>query len=341
VKVFVCILLSGFVSSAAFAQIGTPRAPRDLAPASLQQRGYVGGGTTIDTDFQWVQARSAGALSPYPTHFAFCLLDAAAPLPCSWTGATYTMLSSGGNGLSPPGPVPTLPGQPQSIDYQFYFNPPSNLPDALLDKSLKWTVGACASNPMTGAMQCGFAAAKDAYFVARNITAANADMGNSTATQLNVEARATTSGRTTNASGPFDVTVHAWEVVRGLAPNGAPICRVDVNHADFRDIPPNVIHYAFFANRREVRIVDLPPGGGGRDGTGVIAIYRTGGFYDLHAGSYGGLAGDVTSARGVLVANFNVNTATRAFVATAHLDQGNTLIEFDETDNVNSRCKAF
>jgi hypothetical protein len=341
VKTLACLVLTGFISSAAFAQLGTPRAPRALEPASLQQRGYVGGSTTIDTDFQWTQSRLIGVFTPYPTHFAFCLLDAAAPLSCSWTGATYTMLSSGGNGLSPPGIVPAQPGQPQSIDYQFYFNPPSNLPDALLDKPLKWTVGACASNPMTGAMQCGFAAAKDAYFVARNIKAANADLGNSTATVLNVEARATTPGITTNDSGPFDVAVHTWEVMRGLAPNGAPICRVDVNHADFRDVPPNVFHYAFFANKREVLIANLPAGAGGRDGTGVIAIYRTGSFYDLRIGSWAGLAGNITSARGVLVANFNVNTAGRAFVATTHLDQGNTLIEFDETDNVNSRCKAF
>jgi hypothetical protein len=190
-------------------------------------------------------------------------------------------------------------------------------------------------------MQCGFAAPKDAYFVARNITAANADLDNSTSAELNVEARASAPGRTTNSSGPFDVTVHAWEVMRGLAPNGAPICRIDVNHADFRDVPPNVIHYAFFANKREVRIAELPPGPGGRDGTGVIAIYRTGSFYDARSGTWPELAGNTSSARGVLVARFPLSTGSRAFLATTHLDQGNTLIEFDETDNVNSRCKAF
>jgi hypothetical protein len=333
------------ISGVALAQIGTPRAPRNLLPANLTQQGYISNNTTIDTDFLWVGSPFGLNASPAPTHFALCIYDAATTLtpPCSWTGASWTMPAGGGMGLATPVPVPPPSPWIQSVDLQYRFNPPSNLSDLLLDRPLKWTVGACVANAMgPSGMYCGFAPAKDAYFVARNVKASNADMDNSTAAMLNVESRVTSPGSRTSNSGPFEVNAHVWQVLRGTAANGAPICRTDVNAADVRDVPPNVIHYVFFTNRREMYLADLPVMmNGQRDGTGVIAIYRAGMPYDMFTASVSDFPGGIASSRGVLNHNFPQTTTDKAFVATTHVDQSNTMVEFDETDNVYSRCKAF
>ncbi len=340
--------------------IVAPATPTNTAPNTWVQRADHNAPIPVTADLQWTGPVAGSLVQPLASFFAICVYPATATTTCTWMNKTWSAPASGGNGLSftylygpPPPPQtgsPLSPRAPLAIGIRYTYRPSVSLAPGFLNTPLKWRVGACAPNSqVVGGMQCSFSAAKDLHFTSIDLVASNADLGDSTPTNLNVEVRAINPGPRDAPAGPFNVRVRIWSAVTEIASNGARLCRTDWNIPSILSNPTNFV--VIFGKTEPILLQDILAGVpydrndvvtvAKRGLTGGALIERTGRYTDIP------LPANLNSGRFVFGVDVPIGTAMSSIVAVADLDWDRSVssygevVEHNEANNLVARCRAF
>lgn len=311
-----------------------PIAPALRSPAA---------GQTIETNFGdprptliWRQgATYFGYPRPMtPTHFAICMLPAAAPITCTYAASAWKPAV---------GEIPSVPSGSviggTAGQYEYTFQVPSGLGTALLDKQIRWSVGACVV-PGSGTPICTFATPTDLWLSTKNFVPVSVSASSSRERNLHLEADARNTG-TSDIPGPYftEMTIYNTLMTAGQLclkdPNDAAAIASDqVLTATGRLVTVSALELD--AQQRRI-----PPS------DGIVAIYRPTAWRSPYFGLLP-MPGAATVPAGAqrTVATLAIQAPTGLPVPSAYtvlmaLDAGGVVHEFDETDNVKAQCHVI
>ncbi len=309
-----------------------------LPPTEPLQRTPAAGATApaggVDASAQLVDARPAftwrhGGLYPFfprpaaPTHFAVCLYDPAVAPPCTQASATW---------LEPVGAIPSIPSPPitggRPGEYDYTFRPSADVPAALLDRSVRWSVGACTSTT------CSFSPTRDLWLSTRNVFPERLLLRESSGNILRLADRVRNRGTTDTHL--FYAQLDFWNV---LMTNGRT-CQRDVNDAQV------AVTDLVITNTGDLVAVsqlprDMATGRRIPPAAGVQAIHRPGTW---KSPSFGDPRANVAAGQLREFAFPNVYTplpAPRAYAARAIEDVARVVREWNESDNARAECHVI
>lgn len=270
-----------------------------------------------------------------PTHFAVCIFGAAAPITCTYAASAWTPAV---------GSIPSVPSGSQLSgipgEYEYTFQLPTAVPATLLDKPIRWSVGACVVPASGTPPACTFALPVDLWLSTKNFVPDSVSASSSRARNLYFEATAKNTG-TSEIAGPYltEMTVYNTLMTAG------ELCLKDPNDAVVK--PTDQV---MTSRGRFVTVSTLAIDAQGRrvaPADGVAAIYRPTAWH----GPYFGLlpppgaatvpAGAQRTVAALAIQAPNTLPIPSAYTVLMTLDIGNAVHEFDETDNAKAQCHVI
>jgi len=297
-------------------QLLNPLAPGLGAP---QEGTHAATPATTRPTFTWTQGGMTVAQPPAPeaNYFVVCLTTGTTA--CAWPGTWNAAATA-----IPRTEIVTWTGV-RTGRYNYTFLAPGNLPANLIDRELKWNVGACRSQANSS---CTFGTAKTVWFSTKDLRADNisdAHGSNGDLGFLDWDLVVRNEGST--ASGPFGAGMVYVEVY-----SAGGNCLTDRNAAV---VSPS--DYAYLTNGTYVEVADLAAN------AAIVAIGPSTPFWLIaprwmHPGLDPGASAVVGSINESF--DWKAGETQVAFVAIAEVDYSGTLREFDENDNKRVECSV-
>jgi hypothetical protein len=199
--------------------------------------------------------------------------------------------------------------------YAYWFELPSQ--SSLLDRSLRWTVAACATQ---SASSCNYAAATPLLLSTRNLKAENLE---ETITSQYFEVTAILSNTGTSASGTFKLQVGVLEALLDAGGTCATSLGSDA-------VEPGDIAVTRSGQFIRLQSTDIP---------GTVGVFRES-TYQILLGETQTMtlsAGTTTSAT-PRATDYSLVQLPVALIVTMMADDDSEVAEYDETDNARAEC---
>lgn len=332
------LLLIAMIAGSRPAMAVTPGIVLYLPPTAPLLRSPTAGATT-ETDYNdarptFVWRQGGGVYFGYPrpaapTHFAVCIYDAAVTTTCTY--ATSAWQPSVGS-------IPAVPTG-SFIDgtagqYEYTFKLPTAVGPALLDKAIRWSVGACVV--ASGAGTCTFAPPVDLWLSTKNIVGDSISTSSSNGRNLYFEGIAKNTG-TTSIAAPIKTVVEIYNTL--MTPG--QLCLKDPNS---ELVQPTDQVVTTIGRRVTVSTLSLdsqnrrvPPA------DGVAAIYRP---TMWHSPSFLAQGNGIPPGASRSIFAFNLQVANTqpvpaAYTAIMQPDYFNDVREPNENDNAKAQCHVI
>ncbi len=293
-----------------------PLAPGLGAP---QEGTHVGNTNNTRPTFTWTQGGMTVAQpqAPEANYFVICLNTGTTP--CAWPGTWNAAATA-----IPRTEIVTWTGI-RTGRYNYSFVPPANLAANLIDRELKWNVGACRSQANNS---CTFGTAKTIWFSTKDLRADNlSDAHGSNGEDGFLDWDLVVRNEGTTASGAFGAGM-AYVEVYSVGGN----CLTDRNAAM---VKPS--DYAYLTNGTYVEVEDLAAN------AAIVAIGpQTPLWLIAPRWMHPGLAPGTSAVVGSIAEPFDWNAGETqvAFVAIAEVDYADAIREYDENDNKRVECSV-
>jgi hypothetical protein len=187
-------------------------------------------------------------------------------------------------------------------------------------------------------MVCNFAAPRDLHLTSINIQASNADITSHPFGVFQVEIRARNPDPTDSATGIFSVRVTLEEPLYEVRA-GFVSCRTDANAPDLAQ--DSARYTVVYGNQRPRLLRDVLAETPVIDTSNIVAIFELSGQPTVRMGnSVLSLPSGLNTSTNVYEVLLNAETR-RAIVAIAELDYDNRIVEHNETDNIQARCRGY
>jgi hypothetical protein len=322
------LLLSSLTLSlvaSAVAQIQPPvvsrSAPVRISPSSGFHTYQYG---SPNLSFVWQQSPAMALAGQLPTHFLFCLKRVLDP-DCSHATAVANLL---------PNQIPrTMIRSPltlQPIATRYTYTPA--IPDTKLDYIVAWQVLGCTTDDDSSCLHSSHAwmVASTLELDALNIS------GNVSGNDYIVTTEGTNSGTRSLSAYAHPVQNAVW--VRTVLMENSR-CRTDPNAQDIRG---ETSLYVIDGNGRMTQFANLPRDANNRYiANDVVAIYRSGGSYDVSEMPSADIAPGQVRSVGSVTVSFTSSQRPRALAAGVAMDSRNVLQEADEVNNGHAECEVF
>jgi hypothetical protein len=319
-----CLLLT--CAATVMAQIQPPivtrSAPVRVSPSSGF---YAYTYSAPNLSFVWTQSPAIGFPQQLPTHFLFCLKRVLDP-DCSHATAVVSLL---------PSQIPrTTVFSPllQPIATRYTYTP--TIPDAKLDHIVAWQVLGCTSSADSSCRH-----SSHAWMVAATVELQAINVsGNVSMNSYIVTAEGTNTGTRSTSSHPSQAHNSVW-VRTALIDSSGTLCRTNPNDADIRN---ETSLYVIHATGQLTQFSNLP-----RDANNnyvvndVVAIYRTGGSYDVSETLSLDIAPSQTQSLGSVTVTVPMGMRPRALASAVIMDSRNVMHEVNETNNGHAECEVF
>jgi hypothetical protein len=273
-----------------------------------------------------------------PTHFAICMYDVAMPVTCSWATSSWQAAV---------GSIPSVPASPISGgtpgQYDYTYQLPTAVSSTLLDRQVRWSVGACV---VGSTVTCTFSTPADLWLSTKNIVGKSISTSSSVGRNLYFEGTVENPG-TTSIDGPVKTVVDIYNTLMTAGetclkdPNDAMVQPTDqVITATGRIVSVS----ALTVNAQGMRV---PPS------EGVAGIYRAALW---HSPSFLAISGtipgrgwnprDPTAPGSASVFAFALQVSSNqpvpaAYTAVMQPDYFNDKREYNESDNNKAQCHVI
>ena len=279
-----------------------------------------------------------------PTHFAVCMFDAAAPITCTYAASAWKPAVGG---------VPSVPSGSviygTAGQYEYTFQLPSAVSSSLLDKQIRWSVGACVVAASPTPPTCTFATPVDLWLSTKNIIGDSISTSSSVGRNLYFEGLVRNPG-TTPIAGPVYTTINIYNTLM----TDGELCLQDPNDTMVK-LTDQVVTYA----GRLITVSTLPLDGQGKRVApvdGVSGIYRPTAWRLPSVSSFLAVSGTIPALHvrpdGMTVPGlatvfaFTIQAPASqpvpaAYTAVMTPDYFNDVREWNETDNPKAQCHVI